>query len=317
LISPGLFLWQEQRWLELAGEETQGVDQGIEKGGATTMELTVFRSTKNLSRAFFLALLIMAVALQIARADDEPENSTAKFSAEAAATFNKRCTACHTYGKGIKVGPDLKGITERRKRDWLLKFIHASSTVIKAGDSTATALFAQFKQQRMPDWTDLSEKQINDILDYIVVGGPDIKPADERNAELATAADVENGRQLFNGEKHLKYGAQACVVCHSVNDAGWGGSLGPNLTKTYFQYQDRALTEFLRNPCFQSTTGASGAHYLSAQESFSLKAFLRQAALHRTARVHSSPTPNSAQRGDVPNHANQAALQNAEKGKGQ
>jgi cytochrome c2 len=22
--------------------------------------------------------------------------------------FNQRCTACHTYGKGVKVGPDLK-----------------------------------------------------------------------------------------------------------------------------------------------------------------------------------------------------------------
>ena len=281
------------------------------------MELTVFRSIKNLSRSFFLALLIMAGAMQAARADDEPENSLVKFSADAAATFNKRCTACHTYGKGIKVGPDLKGVTDRRKRDWLLKFIHASSTVIKAGDPTATALFAQFKQQRMPDWTDLSEKQINDILDYVAVGGPDIKPTDERNAELATAADVENGRQLFNGEKHLKYGAQACIVCHSVDDAGWGGSLGPNLTKTYFQYQDRALTEFLRHPCFQSSTGDTGTHYLTARESFSLKAFLRQAALHRTARVHSSPTPNSAQGGDLPSHTKQAALQNAGKGKGQ
>jgi cytochrome c2 len=59
--------------------------------------------------------------------DDDDMALGAKFSPEAAATFNGRCTACHTYGKGIKVGPDLKGVTERRKRDWLLKFIHASS----------------------------------------------------------------------------------------------------------------------------------------------------------------------------------------------
>jgi cytochrome c2 len=280
------------------------------------MESAVLCSIKNLRRSLIL-LIVAAGVLQIARADDEPENSSAKFSPEAAATFNKRCTACHTYGKGIRVGPDLKGVTERRKRDWLVRFIHASSSVIKANDPTATALFAQFKQQRMPDWTDLSEKQINDILDYVAIGGPEIKPADERNAELATPSDIEDGRQLFSGEKHLKYGAQACVVCHSVDDAGWGGSLGPNLTKTYFQYQDRALTEFLRHPCFQWSTSDSGTHYLTARESFSLKAFLRQSALWRMARADFAQGQNSAQRGMEPGSSKQTPLQNSGKGKGQ
>jgi cytochrome c2 len=280
--------------------------------------LAVFRSFKNLRRSVVLALVIVAAGvLQTARADDGPENGGAKFSPEAAATFNKRCTACHTYGKGIKVGPDLKGVTERRKRDWLVRFIQASSIVIKANDPTATALFAQFKQQRMPDWTDLSEKQINDILDYVAIGGPDIKPADERNAELATPDDVENGRQLFSGERRFKYGAQACVVCHSVDDAGWGGSLGPDLTKTYFKYQDRALTEFLRHPCFQWSMGDSGAHYLDTRESFALKAFLRHTSLRRIARADSAQSPNLARGGAAPSHSKQNALQNSDKGKGQ
>jgi protein SCO1/2 len=42
---------------------------------------------------------------------------------EAKSIFKKRCTACHTFGKGIKVGPDLKGVTERRGRTWLLGFV--------------------------------------------------------------------------------------------------------------------------------------------------------------------------------------------------
>jgi mono/diheme cytochrome c family protein len=249
-----------------------------------------------LLQAGLLALLFLAAGHRSAWADDEDEGS-AKFSAEAAATFNKRCTACHTYGKGVKVGPDLKGVNDRRKRDWLLKFIHGSSAVIKSGDPIATKLFAEFKQQRMPDWTDLSEKQINDILDYIAVGGPDIKPADERNAELATAAEIDNGRKLFAGQAPFKYGAQACISCHSVQGAGWGGTLGPDLTKTYLRYQDRALTEFLRQPCFRWSTGLTGTRYLSAKESFSIKAFLRQAALQpahaaKTADSASSPQSN-------------------------
>lgn len=206
------------------------------------------------------------------------------FSPEAAATFNKRCTACHTYGKGVKVGPDLKGVNDRRKRDWLLKFIHASSKVIQSGDPVATGLFAQFKQQRMPDWTDLSDKQINDILDYIAVGGPDIKPADERNAEAATAAEINRGQQFFYGQEPFKYGAHACATCHSVAGSGMaGGTLGPDLSTVYTRYQDRALTEFLRHPCFQWEDRVSGTQYLSPAESFNLKAFLRRIAIQQTA----------------------------------
>jgi mono/diheme cytochrome c family protein len=229
-----------------------------------------------------LSLLVLAGLSQALWAGDNDDDSGAgaKFSQEAAATFNGRCTACHTYGKGIKVGPDLKGVNDRRKRDWLLKFIHASSAVIKSGDPTATALFAQFKQQRMPDWVDLSDKQIGDILDYLAVGGPDIKPADERDAAAATAAEVESGRKLFYGETSIKYGAQACISCHTVQSAGLrGGSLGPDLTKSYLRYQDLALTQFLRRPCFGWRLHTpAGPYYLTPKESFALKAFLRSLA---------------------------------------
>lgn len=251
------------------------------------------------TRALALLLLLIAGGVQLMWADDEDsEGSGAKFSAEAAATFNKRCTACHTFGKGVKVGPDLKGVTERRKRDWLVKFIHASSTVINSGDATAVSLFAEFKKQRMPDWTDLSEKQISDILEFIAIGGPDIKPADERNAELASSSDLELGRQLFSGERHFKYGIQPCSACHSVQATRWGGSLGPDLTQTYFKFQDRALTEFLRHPCFQWETASAGTHYLTAKEIFALKALLRQAGLHKSARVESPGPPASSARAE-------------------
>jgi cytochrome c2 len=249
--------------------------------------------TGNTHRLAQFVLLLVFAAVQLAWADDDDANpGGAKFSPEAAATFNKRCTACHTYGKGIKVGPDLKGVNERRKRDWLVKFIQGSSNVIKSGDPTAASLFAQFKQQRMPDWADLSEKQVYDILDFVAIGGPDIKPADERSAESALPAEIEMGRQLFAGERRLKYGSQSCQSCHAVRRAGWGGTLGPDLTQTYFKFQDRALTEFLRHPCFQWGNAGAGNHYLTAKESFALKAFLRQAALHQSAHVDNAAPPS-------------------------
>jgi mono/diheme cytochrome c family protein len=292
-----------------------GGKQDLRKGGVVIMGSVACRSVDNLRRFLILALLI-AVGVQTSWAEDESDDTALKFSPEAAATFNKRCTACHTYGKGIKVGPDLKGVTERRKRDWLIKFIHASSLVIKSGDRTATDLFAQFKQQRMPDWTDLSEKQINDILDYVAISGPDIKPADERSAELGTAADAENGHDLFSGRKGLKYGAQACAACHSVQGTVWGGSLGPDLGKTYFKYQDRALTEFLRHPCFQWSAETPGTHYLTAKESFSLKVFLRQVALQQRAETDKREERRRSAKADGSwGHSVRAGLGDTQKGK--
>jgi cytochrome c2 len=233
-----------------------------------------------------LPLLLAALARPASTQDETDVDKTQKFSAEAATIFNSRCTACHTYGRGIKVGPDLKGVNERRKRDWLLKFIHASSSVIKSGDPTGRSLFAEFKQQRMPDWVDLSDKQINEILDYIAIGGPDIRPLDERNAQTASTADLETGRGLFYGRVSTAYGAHACVTCHNVGGTGMqGGSLGPDLTTVYVRYQDLALTQFLRHPCFHWDSSAPEGHYLTAQESFALKAFLRQAAMERKERA--------------------------------
>ena len=97
----------------------------------------------------------------------------AAHATDAKKIFNQRCTACHTFGKGVKVGPDLKGVTVRRQRPWLLKFVRSSQQVIAGGDPVANELFRTFKRQRMPDWTDLSPQDVNAILDWLAVDGPE------------------------------------------------------------------------------------------------------------------------------------------------
>lgn len=229
----------------------------------------------------FRILLVSGSTLLASAPTRAESGSKGTGSAQAAATFQGRCTACHTYGKGVKVGPDLKGVTDRRDRRWLVQFIHGSSTMIASGDPTAVALFSEFKRQRMPDWTDLSERQIGDLLDYLAAGGPGVKPLDERSAEAATAADVELGRQLFDGAVRFMDGGQACSSCHAARGSRWtkGGSLGPDLTVAYLSYQDKALTSFLRRPCMRWDARLGGDHHLTPGEAFALKAFLRQSAL--------------------------------------
>jgi mono/diheme cytochrome c family protein len=208
----------------------------------------------------------------------EPHSPTSS-SAEAKRIFNQRCTACHSYGKGVKVGPDLKGVTDRRDRPWLLAFIRSSQTLINRGDPVAKGLFSQFKQQRMPDWTDLTDGQIASVLDWLASNGPEQKEIDERNAQLATPKDLDMGHGLFTGRIRLENGGLACISCHSIK-AGpgvapmpLGGTLGPNLTESYARFQDSAMTLFLKRPCFPRAPETG--EYLRPQESFALKALLR------------------------------------------
>jgi mono/diheme cytochrome c family protein len=201
---------------------------------------------------------------------------------EAAAIFNQRCTACHTFGAGIKVGPDLKGVTERRSRAWIRGFVRGSSTVIAGGDPTATELFGRFNRVVMPDWSDLSEAQVDAIMDWFAVNGPEHQlPREERPARFASSPDVAAGRGFFSGAARLASGGVACRSCHALDDEGgrFGGALGPDLTRVYARYQDRALTAYLRHPCFPRVPDSTAATYLTPDEMFAIKAYLRQVAV--------------------------------------
>lgn len=78
---------------------------------------------------------------------------------------NKGCTACHTIGKGKSAGPDLAGVTERRSREWLERFL-ANPTEMLETDSTAKALLAEFNNTKMPNLR-LKEAEIEALLHYI------------------------------------------------------------------------------------------------------------------------------------------------------
>lgn len=76
------------------------------------------------------------------------------------------CAACHTVGSGKLIGPDLKGVTERRDEAWLIKFIQNSQTMVQAGDEVAVKLFQEFNNIPMPP-NNLSDDQVRSLLSYI------------------------------------------------------------------------------------------------------------------------------------------------------
>ena len=84
--------------------------------------------------------------------------------------FLKRCSSCHTVGKGDKIGPDLKDVTKRRSREWIYKFVPSPQAMLDAGDSVVTELKDKYKEL-MPD-QELAKDEIEAILKLIEGGGP-------------------------------------------------------------------------------------------------------------------------------------------------
>src|SRR5262245_2018264 len=200
-------------------------------------------------------------------------------STDPAGLFAKKCSACHSYGKGDRVGPDLKGVTERRQRAWLMSWIRSSQRIVDAGDPIATALFEKYKRERMPD-QNLPAEDIAALIDYLSTGGPATAEASRpRHASTATSADVELGRQLFLGAVATKNGGGSCGACHVVREGGisTGATFGSDLTHVYSRYQDAGLSAALRRPCFPRAFETDAAGPLTESEAFAVKAFLRQA----------------------------------------
>jgi protein SCO1/2 len=80
--------------------------------------------------------------------------------------FKKLCAPCHTIGVGDRVGPDLRGATERREQPWLTRFIRTPEKVRAEKDPVATSLAAKFPGVRMPN-LGLSEIDAGDLITYI------------------------------------------------------------------------------------------------------------------------------------------------------
>ena len=82
------------------------------------------------------------------------------------ALFRKLCSSCHTVGVGDRVGPDLRGVTERRDADWLTRFITNPAKVRASGDAAVAELVERFPGVCMP-LLGLAENDAADLVEYL------------------------------------------------------------------------------------------------------------------------------------------------------
>jgi mono/diheme cytochrome c family protein len=210
-------------------------------------------------------------------------NAQAQSIQEGEALFGSKCYSCHNIGSGDKQGPDLKGVTGRRSKEWLHEFVNTPAAMNSKGDAAARQLFAKFSPTVMPDQA-LTPQQIESILmmiDDLANKNQVFVPAGAKLSRPIVPGDINAGRQLFLGRARLQSGGAACISCHSIKGIGTlgGGTLGPDLTGVNMKYRDPELIAILQNPNFPTMASVFGAHPLSNEEIVQLFALFQNAKI--------------------------------------
>ena len=163
---------------------------------------------------------------------------------EAVEFFRGNCTSCHTIGGGRLTGPDLKNVSQKKDRAWLVQFLQSPQAMIDKGDGYALKLKQEARDVVMPTVNGMSPALAELLLTMI---DAESKLAKSQFVGLQisdrpfTQQDIELGKDLFMGRRKLANGGPPCVTCHTFNgaDGFGGGRLGPELSKAYERLQGR------------------------------------------------------------------------------
>ncbi|MGE5325334.1 MAG: SCO family protein [Actinomycetota bacterium] len=123
------------------------------------------------------------------------EASVMKVKARGQYLFATRCVACHTIGHGVRIGPDLLGVTNIRDHTWLTKFIQKPDEMIAAKDPIAVDLYKKYKHVEMPN-VNLGPQDVQYLIQYIEkVTNEEQKPPADATTTSAVQTKANPGAQ--------------------------------------------------------------------------------------------------------------------------
>ncbi|MFO0564775.1 MAG: cytochrome D1 domain-containing protein [Polyangiaceae bacterium] len=132
--------------------------------------------------------------------------------------FEGNCTACHTIGDGDRTGPDLKNVSQRRERPWLVRWI---KNPLEMGDSDhiGRAITKKYGDVVMPK-IELTDEQIEAVIDFL----------DDASRRGGYRPPARPARQLEGAEldKAQSIYFDRCAGCHgSLRQGASAPALGP------------------------------------------------------------------------------------------
>ena len=203
---------------------------------------------------------------------------------EAADFFRQNCISCHTVGGGRLTGPDLKNVTQRKEREWLIEFLQSPQAMLDKGDPYALKLQQEARGVVMPNINGMSKDRAQALLEMLDAESklPKSQFAGMQISDRPfTPYDISQGRAIFVGERGLVNVGPSCISCHTVkgNGALGGGRLGPDLTRVYERLQGRKnMAAWLFAPATPTMSTVFRQHGLKPEEILPLVAFFEDSA---------------------------------------
>ncbi|MDX1584273.1 MAG: cytochrome c [Thermoanaerobaculia bacterium] len=173
--------------------------------------------------------------------------------------YLRRCSGCHTIGRGYLSGPDLLPSTKWPREDLRAAVERMEKNVGPMTDEQIEGLVDLLKSD------DLQER-----LD---------EAASQRVAEMAAKLDPGSpvkGKALFFGNNSFDNGGVACFACHAVSERG--GNMAVDLTLAYERLGESALLSATEEPSFPMMRASYGSRPVTSQEAVHIVAYLEEVA---------------------------------------
>ena len=263
----------------------------------------ISKSLSNLSKVCFLCSCAsrFMVFLLLLFIQARPASSQDAIEGKALFYEEKKCNICHSIGGGKMIGPDLKGVTEIRDREWLIRHIVEPDKMIAEKDPIVMQLLAEHNNAAMPVFG-LNRKQAISIITFLE--NPDVSESgSSQMADSAVVFSIETilpdvaqeeiistGALYFNGRIKFENGAPACVSCHHVTQSGLfgGGTLGPELTPAYQKFTGQGLASLMSSVPYPTMSPLFDKKALTEEE----KAFLVGYLKYKNTQSTLSVAPN-------------------------
>jgi mono/diheme cytochrome c family protein len=181
-------------------------------------------------------------------------------------------------------GPDLKSVTQRKEREWLIEFLQSPQAAIDKGDPYALKLQQEARGVVMPTIGGMSKDRAQALLAMLDAESklPKSQFAGMQISDRPfTAYDISQGKAMFTGDRRLVNGGPACISCHTVKGTGalGGGRLAPDLTRVYERLQGRKnMAAWLFAPATPTMASVFRQRALKPEEILPLVAFFEDAA---------------------------------------
>lgn len=205
--------------------------------------------------------------------------------------FQKNCSVCHLIGEGKLVGPDLMGVTQRREKAWIEKFIRNSQEVIKSGDPVAVKLYEEHNKAIMPAFTQLSADEINSIIDYLDKWQPakkEVLTVDVNKKKGFKHDEVLRGERMFYGLIPLEAGGSFnCTNCHNTvtsDTLNWNPS-AVDLANSFMDPKGMKIYESMNQPVSAKMEEAHKGIKMNQQEIYYIAAYFSELS-HQDLREH-------------------------------